>query len=448
MADYRQQVRECKAWYDETMAEYYKREVETSITKNKMFYSCVSDNARVDSAGTARQIVDTLADVVLKKGYEVKEYLFNTYEKQVGEAIVEMLKTGEGILKINISGGELIIDVKDGENVELIFDDKKYLSEIIFLTYIDRQFRIQEHYGDGYIQTRLFKDNKEVPLTSHKKTMYLSSTYDYSNIYQGKLAFILKSKNDPLHFGRGQSVFKHKIDTLDIIDETLSQLGDSIRSSRTITYIPSSMLPRDTSTGKILKPDSFLGNYIIGSKDGENQKAQVEKSDVRASQYVETLDMLTSKALEGIISPATMGLELGKNNSAESVREKEKITEATRSGIINAITPTLEMFYQVVDLILTYFIDEAGLSPLAEGSTEDYIILSGDNPELRTEIEVFFPEYFDDKILTGIDALSKAYSLGAISPEMYCKILYGDNFTKEEVEQEVQRLIQQKAEVF
>jgi len=208
------------------------------------------------------------------------------------------------------------------------------------------------------------------------------------------------------------------------------------------------MLPRDTSTGKILKPDSFLGNYIIGSKDGENQKAQVEKSDVRASQYVETLDMLTSKALEGIISPATMGLELGKNNSAESVREKEKITEATRSGIINEITPTLERFYQVVDTIFTYFIDEEGLSPLSEESNEDFIILSGDNPELRQEIEVFFPEYFDDKILTGIDVLSKAYNLGAISPEMYCKLLYGDNFTKEEIDKEVERLIQQKAEVF
>lgn len=451
MASFRNEVAECKSWYNETMIDFYKGRVETALNKNNMFYSAVSAGARIDTSGLAREMVDTLTDVIFKRGFEVKNYGFNTYQEEVKDAVVEMLKTGEGILKANINLGELVITVKDPEQVELLFDSKGGIEEIIFITYLDRAFRLQEHYGNGYIRALLFKDDKRVDLTSHRETASLPDNYDFSNIYQGKLAWILKARKNPIHKGRGQSIYKHKIDTFDILDETLSQLGDSIRKSRTITYIPPSMLARDTETGRIRKPDAFIGNFIIGSGTGgtdSNAKAQVEKADIKADQYINTYEALTSKALEGILSPATLGLELGKNNSAETVQEKEKITDGTRSNIINAITPTLEEFYQVIELILTYFIDEAGLSPLSEYSTSEYIVLEGENPALNQDIEVFIPEYFDDKTIKDIDVLSKAYALGGISAEMYCELLYGDRFTKEEIQAEVLRLQQAKAEQF
>ena len=58
------------------------------------------------------------------------------------------------------------------------------------------------------------------------------------------------------------------------------------------------------------------------------------------------------------------------------------------------------------------------------------------------------PEYFEDKTIKDIDTLSKAYALGGISAQMYCQLLYADRFTEEEIQAEVLRLQQAKAELF
>ena len=85
---------------------------------------------------------------------------------------------------------------------------------------------------------------------------------------------------------------------------------------------------------------------------------------------------------------------------------------------------------------------------MAEYSTSEYVVLEGNNPALNEQIEVFIPEYFDDKTIKDIDVLSKAYALGGISAQMYCNLLYGDRFTEEEIQAEVLRLQEAKAEQF
>ena len=390
-----------------------------------------------------------MTNVVFSKGYEIKNYDLERYEYQVKDAVTKMLVSGEGVLKASITNGELYVYVADAQKVEYVRDGHTgEVIETVFETHVKDDYELYEYYGNGYIRTSLVKNDKAVPLSTIEETAFLPEYYDFSNVYQGQLCWTLKAIQHPKYRNRGQSIFKNKIDVMDIIDETISQLGDSVRSSRTMTYLPPNMIPRDPQTGRLVEPNKFLGTFIIGSKDSESGKAQIEKAKVNADEYNSTLELLTSKALDGIISPATMGLELGKNNSAESVREKEKITESTRSRIIEAITPELERFYQVVDLLLTYVIDQEGRTAVTELSTNENVILLGDNPPLRDDIKVFFPDYFDDKVFTNIASLAQAYSLNAISPEMFVELMYGDSFTEEEKAAEVLRLQQAKAEVF
>ena len=66
------------------------------------------------------------------------------------------------------------------------------------------------------------------------------------------------------------------------------------------------------------------------------------------SSYLAALDM----CLQGIVSPATLGIDVGKRSSAEAQREKKDVTGYTR----NTITGVLEkVLPQLIRVILTTY---------------------------------------------------------------------------------------------
>ena len=62
--------------------------------------------------------------------------------------------------------------------------------------------------------------------------------------------------------GRGSNIFDGKTDDFDALDEAWSQWMDALRASRSKSYIPECLLPRNPDTGMIIKPNAFDNRYF------------------------------------------------------------------------------------------------------------------------------------------------------------------------------------------
>ena len=114
--------------------------------------------------------------------------------------------------------------------------------------------------------------------------------------------------NSPRFSGRGKSIFSGKHDSFDSLDEIWSQWSDALRKARAKEYIPEKLLPRDPSTGTVLKANPYDHAFITMADDmseGAVAKIDVEQpsipSDVYLQAYVTALDL----CLQGVISPST-----------------------------------------------------------------------------------------------------------------------------------------------
>src|SRR5690606_18902325 len=133
--------------------------------------------------------------------------------------------------------------------------------------------------------------------------------------------------------GRGKSLFESKSDSFDALDEVISQWIDAIRSGRVQKYIPEDLIPRNPNDGSFQKPNSFDNQYVrVQSGKGEDDKNEIKmvQPQILYQAFVESYANALDMCLQGIISPATLGIDLKKTDNAEAQREKEKTTLYTR----------------------------------------------------------------------------------------------------------------------
>ena len=124
-------------------------------------------------------------------------------------------------------------------------------------------------------------------------------------------------------------------------------------------------------------------------------------------------------AIQGIISPATLGIDLKKTDNAESQREKEKITLHTRNKIVDILTQVIPELVSAV--MMTY----------------DNMI--GQTPG-KYEASVKFGEYASPDFDSTVETVGKAKNYGVMSTEKAVDEMYGDTMTDEEKAEEVQRI--------
>ena len=81
-----------------------------------------------------------------------------------------------------------------------------------------------------------------------------------------------------------------------------------------LPYIPESLIPRNPENGALRMPNAFGCRFVAvheSSKENADDKIQTEQPDIRydafLASYTATLDM----CLQGIMSPATLGIDLG-----------------------------------------------------------------------------------------------------------------------------------------
>lgn len=381
-------------------------------------------------------IVDTLASITLTdlNSIDFKEpgragtwadiEKENDFAKMLQDATREALYIGDGAFKVGFDpkiGSLPIIEWVPGDRVELIFYRKR-LKEVQFKTFFaenHQSYTLVEKYGFGYLKNELYKNEALVDLSS---TEFTADLRDY--VFDEKLMLAVpfsiygSSKWD----GRGQSIFDRKTDSFDGLDETWSQWMDALRAGRTKQYIPECFLPRDPYTGMISKPNAFDNRYILTDSDtreNATNKIDVEQPSIPHDSYLATYITALDLALQGLVSPSTLGIDVKKLDNAEAQREKEKATLYTRDAIIEALTDCI---------------------PKVASTAINALNVSQQKAVEDIDVTVSFGEYANPSFESQVETLTKAKTGGIMSIEASIEELYGDSKDDKWKAEEVRRL--------
>lgn len=437
---YQTNVLRNRLWYRGDPSELEQFAIQTAsdnVSKGRFWAATASEGLRIRKihSGLPAIIADRLSDIVigdfdgleLTAGKAEWEAIAeeNGFDELLAESIVETLVSGDGAFKISIDpvSEYPIIEYYSGEQVDYK-RQRGRLQEVLFYTDYrvkDDDYRLEETFGRGYVRARLLnKYGKEVPLSTVPETAQLAPEVTYTG--EWIMAVPMRFFKSPKWPGRGKSIFDSKNDEFDALDEIISQWVDAIRSGRVQKYLPDDLIPKDPNTGEFMKPNPFDNQFIrISAKlaeDGDD-KIEVVQPAILYQAFVESYASTLDMCLQGIVSPATLGIDLKKRDNAEAQREKEKTTLYTRGKLIEALNGVLP---QLVDTTLKVY------DTMRDKTAGEY----ESSPE--------FGEYASPSFDETIESVGKAKTFGIMSLETAIDQLYGDSWTDEQKAQEVQRI--------
>lgn len=334
------------------------------------------------------------------------------FEDILEEALGEILTVGDGAFRIILQPelSELpIIEFVSGDCVEYV-TERGRLKEIIFRTVYAKKegtFTLEEHYGRNYVRAELLKGGRPVPLDTIKDTELLNEEVTFEGGFMMAARF-MAFKSDK-YKDRGASIFDGKADAFDSLDESWSQWMDALRRGRSREYIPENMLPINPNTGEIQPPNAFDNAYIRVSKpmqEGSSEEIEVKQPAIPHDSYLATYSNALDLALQGVLSPSTLGIDIKKLDNAEAQREKEKVTLYTRNKLVQAIQKTIP---KVVDIAL-----------------KSYMTLNR-MPLEKVTAEVAFGEYANPSFESQVETVGKAKTQGIMSTEACVDEMYGDS---------------------
>ena len=171
-----------------------------------------------------------------------------------------------------------------------------------------------------------------------------------------------------------------------------------------------------------MKPNSFDNRFIktdTDNREGASNKIEIEQPAIPHDSYLSTYITALDLALQGIVSPSTLGIDVKKLDNAEAQREKEKATLYTRDAIIEALSSCI---------------------PKLVNMTINAVSVMEKKPFEEVEVTITFGEYANPSFESQVETIAKAKSGGILSIEATIEELYGDSKTEEWKAQEVQRL--------
>lgn len=337
----------------------------------------------------------------------------NDFNSCVERAITETLVTGDGAFKISIDPAlseHPILEFWAADRVEYEADRGR-VQAVVFVSHINHgveTYTLKERYAPGEVSYELY-DKDDIP----RELGDIPQLQNYSNVEFGDrdlmLAIPVRFFKSTKYPQRGRSIFGNKTDAFDILDEVISQWLDAIRAGRVIRYIPRTLVPQDPKDGSMTAPSYFKTNYVI--TDSENKENSVSRIDMQQADiryeafeasYMAALDL----CLQGIVSPATLGIDVGKMASAEAQREKKDVTGYTRGAITNEL--------------------ERVLPVVASRMLEVDDLMNGDAVGMYTAT-VTFGEYGAPDFNSRIEAVGRAATTGIMSIEAQVNELWGDS---------------------
>ena len=380
-----------------------------------------NENLRKAHSGLPAVMADTLAGIVRA---DLEELRFdeeapakrwaaiaadNDFGALVAKAVTECLVTGDGAFRVSLdpeAADGPILDFAGADRVEYRRRHGRIV-EIDFLSRVGERSRVlRERYAPGSVRYELTDGDKALPLDAEPE---LDGLRDAAFDRRVTLAVPLMFWPSARWPGRGASIFDKKNDAFDAHDEIISQWMDAVRSGRVQRYIPECLIPRDPATGALQMPGRFGASFVkIASSDRENAEDRIEtvqpQIDCTAFEhaYAATLD----QCLLGVMSPATLGIDLGRMASAEAQRERKDVTGFTRGAITAAL--------------------EKALPRLAEAALQAEDLLAGREPGTYPAT-AGFGEYaaptFDERVRT----VAEAAQAGIMSVEAQVDELWGES---------------------
>ena len=464
-------LKEYDVWYEgdsDELLNFYT--VQTNINynyepwynRNKRGYfwsiSSTENDIKRTHSGQPRNIVDTLVSIIgkpeihagtkenpiqnsdstLRSVLEDNEFWDTYMFEQMPMTLVE----GWGCYKIDWNkdiSDYPIIKYYRAKDVEFIYQDKRLVG-IIF----------KDFYTDGKFRNYLITETRAVKkgnLYIHKEVFKLSGD-DIQPMPEDEVARVEELKDidlDPVKIdnfkkflavpcifykdvvnndGYGRSIFTGKVDQFDDLDQCLSQSSNTVRRSTPVEYFNTDFLERDPVTKLPKMPHvydrkytSFIGGRTVDGTTNTTAPVQVTQPQLQFNEYSVEAQNILLQIISGIMSPATLGIDVAKKDNADAQREKEKITIFTRNVLIQAETRILKsLFNQVLVAV--------------------QMMNSGESTCLDYSISVKFSEVADDSFENKLQKLGEAYVKGTISTDMYLEKLYGESLSESEFERE------------
>ena len=346
----------------------------------------------------------------------------NDFKNKLEELVRTTLVVGDGAVKFtyDLDLSQLPkMKTVPGDRVDFIYQSGM-LKEVKFYTYYNHKgndYTLEETYGYGYIKYQLYKGEVECNINSIPQTTGLEDVEFDKNII---LAVPSKFFNSTKYEDRGKSIYEGKTDAFDSTDECLSQCVDALRAGRVKTYIPESLIPRDLNGGFLLSPNSFDNRFVkVGADMSEGAKNQITtvQPDIKTEAYLQTYTTMLDNAIQGVISPSTLGIDVKKLDNAEAQREKEKATLYTRNAIIDSLEKIIKSIVQ---------------------ATFDTMAVMHGTARVEVETDVQFGEYANPSFEAVIEVMSNPNT--PMSIEAKVEEIWGDSKSKEWKKAEVQRI--------
>lgn len=348
----------------------------------------------------------------------------NQFREMLKKGLNDTLAIGDGAYKITIDTEVSqfpLLEWYPGERIEII-KNRGRLKEVVFKTPYaagHQNYVLHEQYGYGYINSKLYRGEKEVPLTMLDTTSGIPPNVIFDKTLI--LAFPFQIFENRKYEGRGGSILDGKLDSFDAFDEVWSQWMEALRKGRAITYIPEELIPRDPHTGNMLKPNPFDNSFIKmrGGIAEDGSGVDVQQPAIPHESYLASYCTALDLCLQGVISPSTLGIDVKKLDNAEAQREKEKATLYTRDSIIEALQKCLPQLIaaciNVCNLLNNQTLEEV-------------------------KVDIPFGEYANPSFESQVETVGKGKIQGIMSIEAAVEELYGDSKDEKWKAAEVARL--------
>ena len=417
-----------RMWYrgQEAELEDFFKQVPGQAARRSFWASVPSAGRDIEKihVGLPSLVVDVLADIVVSDLQQVEltdEALGsvwdeiaeeNDFRDLVAEAVREVLVVGDGAFRVSMLphlSALPVVDFVPGDRVE-IDTERGRLREVLFLTDVAhdaKRYTLVESYGPGYVRTALEQGGREVPLETLPEYAGVPPEVTWEGGFM--LAVPLRFFPSKLWPGRGGSAFDAKSGAFDALDECWSQWMDALRKARTKEYVPESLLPRDPRTGEPVAPSAFDNAYfeVSGSMaEGASNRIEVVQPEIRHESYLQTYATALDLCLQGLISPATIGIDVKKLDNAEAQREKEKATLYRRNQVVSRLQ---EVLPKVVKAAVWAW-QTSQMQPAGE-----------------FDVDVEFGEYANPSFESMVETVGKARVQGIMSVEAAVDELYGDS---------------------
>ena len=452
-----EEVLENKTWYlgsgDQLLALYTGEQVSGFNTnpifnrnKRNLFWSKSSQECNIKRvhSGLPHAIVQTTTNIVDYPDIKVdnQELWDNIAEvndirnklTQQGRPLT--LAEGWGAWKINFNKQLCeypIWEYYEGMDVEYMYKCGLMIG-IIFKSYYkndknENYVLLESRYTankNSYIEYQLFKlqKNNEILEANLDDIPELADIPREKTVIEGLDMFLAVPSRyfyDPLNPKYGKSIYAGKIDLFDMLDEVWSQASQTVRVSTPITWINPDVMQRGPN-GAIGYENLYNRQIMMkeGIPDGEghvNQDIVTEQPDLNFDKYGLIGKDILDYILTGVLSPATLGIDVAKKDNAMAQREKEKVSIMFRNNIIAAETKMIEQMVSLSFMIKEYM--DTGVITL----NKDY------------NITVRYCEFANPSTETMLPILGNAWSQGQLSTEKFVKLMWPDDSEEDQMKE-------------